>query len=587
MSFPLEYQSNAMFFPQPGNTSGQDRKDPTAGRTFQVKGNPSVAYRRLWGVLNANQIRREVRENRYYEKPTVKRKRLARERHRKLFKEAVAKKVTLIMQMKQRGKIQDSVKPVSTGGLNRQTAVYRDANFHDYVNNNPDILLSGIGEYRYVKTLGVGKFSQVNLATHVVTGEEVAVKIIDKTAYDQRIFKRLYREAFLLEQLNHPNIIRLYEVIETKHTVFLIMEYVDGYNLETYLDCHQGFMGEEQARNIFSQLVEAVQFCHTNHIVHRDLKPPNVLISKTGIVKLADFGLANKYSEDSRLMTLCGSMLYYSPEIVCGLKYKGPEVDVWCLGVLLYRIVVGRDPFKASTVGELKKQICSGRYRMPKVLSAELQSTIRKLLNVDGYQRVSLDVLNNDAWLYPISIGTPMSTTSSYYSSISNYLEVKPYSVKRVVYCDARKNARSSHVPNQINDACHDMELNLFHLSHELRFGFSILRKLRAREFTCYYSICRPTPINEILAIVAFACQLHGISYTYKNPTSLECVYRRTVNKEQRVEKTTLFEISLSDPSLKGQLGKICFSKQKGSVKAYKRACDAIVKSMSVAAQNE
>ncbi|CAG8563717.1 4098_t:CDS:1, partial [Ambispora gerdemannii] len=101
ISFPLEQQSNTMFFPQPSNISGQDRKDPTAGRTFQVKGNAGIVYRRLWGVLTANQIRREVRENRYYEKPTVKRKRLARERHRKLFKEAVAKKVTLIMQMKQ------------------------------------------------------------------------------------------------------------------------------------------------------------------------------------------------------------------------------------------------------------------------------------------------------------------------------------------------------------------------------------------------------------------------------------------------------------------------------------------------------
>ncbi|CAG8485616.1 2062_t:CDS:2 [Ambispora gerdemannii] len=484
-----------------------------------------------------------------------------------------------------RGKTQHSVKPA---GLNRQNVVYRDVNFHDYVNNNPDILLSGIGEYRYVKTLGVGKFSQVNLATHIVTGEEVAVKIIDRTAYDQRIFKRLYREAFLLEQLNHQNIIRLYEVIETKYTVFLIMEYVDGYNLETFLDFHQGFMGEEQARNIFSQLVEAVRFCHMNHIVHRDLKPPNVLISKEGIVKLADFGLANKYSDDSRLMTLCGSMLYYSPEIVCGLKYKGPEVDVWCLGVLLYRMVTGGDPFKASTVGELKKQICSGRYRMPKILSNELQSTIRKLLNVDGEQRVSLDILNDDPWLYPTCFATPASTTSSYYSSISKYLEVKPYQVKRIVYCDARKSTRNSHVPIHINDACHDMELNLFHLGHELRFGFSILRKLRAREFTCYYSICRPTPVGEILAIVASACQLHGISYTYKNSTTLECVYRRAIhNKANQVEKTTLFEISICDPSIKVQLGKLCFSKQKGSVKAYKRACDAIVKSMSVAQNNE
>ncbi|KAG9307644.1 hypothetical protein G9A89_023209 [Geosiphon pyriformis] len=481
-----------------------------------------------------------------------------------------------------RGKTQHTVKPITTSGSKRQNSVYRDVNFHDYINNNPDILLNGIGEYRYVRTLGVGKFSQVNLAAHVLTGEQVAIKIIDKTAYDQRIFKRLYREAFLLEKLNHPNIIRLYEVIETKYTVFLIMEYVDGYNLETFLDCQkQGYMDEDQARNIFIQLLEAVKFCHMNHIVHRDLKPPNVLITKQGKVKLADFGLANVYSEDSRLMTLCGSMLYYSPEIVCGSRYKGPEVDTWCLGVVLYRMVTGRDPFKACTVGELKKQICSGRYRIPKHLSCHLQSILRKLLNVDSLERSSLDIINNDPWLYP-------SGTSHPPSSMPKYMSLKSFrTVKRTVYCDARKSARNSGIPDLINDACHNMELNLFHLNHHLKFGFSILRQLRSHEFSCYYTICRPTMVSEILAIVASVCQLNGISYTYKDSKTLQCVYRRIMQKDENlIEKTSLFEVSTHDSNLKLQLGKLSFAKQSGSLKAYKRACEMIVKSMSIAGKN-
>ncbi|KAG9285347.1 hypothetical protein G9A89_010822 [Geosiphon pyriformis] len=477
-----------------------------------------------------------------------------------------------------RGKSQHSVKPASIFSPKGQVGVYRDVNFHDYINKNPDILLSGIGEYQYIKTLGIGKFSQVNLAVHFATGEQVAIKIIDKTAYDERILKRLYREAFLLKKLNHPNIIRLYEVIETKYTVFLVLEHVDGYNLENFLESQQGFIEEAQARNIFSQLVEAVRFCHMNHIVHRDLKPPNVLITKEGQVKLADFGFANKYSEDSRLTTLCGSMLYYSPEIICGSKYKGPEVDIWCLGVLLYRMVTGRDPFRACTVGELKNQICNGRYRIPNRLSPHLQSIIRKLLNIDGLERCSLNILNNDPWLYPS--GTP-------HSMLKRAHQKSFYTVKRTAYCAHQKNTRNSRLADSINEACHDIGLNVFHMNQQLKFGFSILRQLRSHKFSYYYTICRPTPINEILPIVASACQLHGISYTYKNSKTLQCVYRRIIQKDENpTEKTTLFEIIIYDSDVKLQVGKFSFVKQKGSVKAYKRACDIIVKSLSVAGKN-
>ncbi|KAI7861812.1 kinase-like domain-containing protein, partial [Spinellus fusiger] len=263
-----------------------------------------------------------------------------------------------------------------------------------------DTLLGGIGDYIFLDPLGRGKFSTVIMAQHYLTGDKFAVKIIDKRAHDYRVMSRLVREITLMEVIDHPNIVHLYETYETADSLYLVMEYVPGLNLDEYLQRQHGALEEREARAIFRQMVAAVDYCHSRWVVHRDLKAPNILLTPQGDVRLADFGLGNRFGLQ-RLKTICGSMLYYSPEIISGQKYMGPEVDCWCLGVSLFRMTAGFEPFAhAHTVGELRKDVVHGNYPMPEHLSQGLQRTIRKCLAVDRRKRIALRVaLKGDAWL--------------------------------------------------------------------------------------------------------------------------------------------------------------------------------------------
>ncbi|KAI9482871.1 MAG: kinase-like domain-containing protein [Benjaminiella poitrasii] len=280
--------------------------------------------------------------------------------------------------------------------------------------NNQDSFLNGIGPYEFIKPLGSGKFSKVMLAYHLETHQKVAIKIIDKQAHDYRVMSRLVREIVLMESLQHHLIVRLYETFESCDSLFLVMEYVPGWNLDEYLQRqNKGFLEEGEARHLFRQLVAAVDFCHRKWIVHRDLKTPNILITMDNHAKLADFGLGNRYGLQ-RLRTICGSMLYYSPEIITGQKYYGPEVDCWCLGITLFRMTAGFEPFShAHTVGELKQDVCKCNFPMPKTLSPELQATIRKCLQVDRRKRMTLrQALKDDPWLTNLGqLPCPLSTS--------------------------------------------------------------------------------------------------------------------------------------------------------------------------------
>ncbi|ORZ21230.1 hypothetical protein BCR42DRAFT_488337 [Absidia repens] len=265
---------------------------------------------------------------------------------------------------------------------------------------NPDTLVFGIGDYQFLSQLGEGKFSKVMLAQHYLTGERFAIKMIDKRVFDDRVMSRLIREIGIMEALHHPNIARLYETFETACTLYLVMEYIPGVNLDEYLKRKGGSLKEDEARVIFRQVVAAVDYCHRKWVVHRDLKAPNILLTKNNQVHLVDFGLSNRFGHQ-RLRTICGSMLYYSPEIINGKKYIGPEVDCWCLGICLFRMVAGFEAFShAKTIGELRKDILNRNYPMPPHFSNGLKRTIQKCLSTDRRKRSSLcNALEGDPWL--------------------------------------------------------------------------------------------------------------------------------------------------------------------------------------------
>ncbi|XP_034159645.1 serine/threonine-protein kinase MARK2 isoform X8 [Pangasianodon hypophthalmus] len=255
-----------------------------------------------------------------------------------------------------------------------------------------------IGNYRLLKTIGKGNFAKVKLAKHVLTGKEVAVKIIDKTQLNSSSLQKLFREVRIMKLLNHPNIVKLFEVIETEKTLYLVMEYASGGEVFDYLVAH-GRMKEKEARAKFRQIVSAVQYCHQKCIVHRDLKAENLLLDADMNIKIADFGFSNEFTVGNKLDTFCGSPPYAAPELFQGKKYDGPEVDVWSLGVILYTLVSGSLPFDGQNLKELRERVLRGKYRIPFYMSTDCENLLKKFLILNPTKRGSLEQIMKDRWM--------------------------------------------------------------------------------------------------------------------------------------------------------------------------------------------
>ncbi|XP_023991262.1 MAP/microtubule affinity-regulating kinase 3 isoform X4 [Salvelinus sp. IW2-2015] len=255
-----------------------------------------------------------------------------------------------------------------------------------------------IGNYRLLKTIGKGNFAKVKLARHVLTGREVAIKIIDKTQMNPTSLQKLFREVRIMKILNHPNIVKLFEVIETEKTLYLVMEYASGGEVFDYLVAH-GRMKEKEARAKFRQIVSAVQYCHQKKIVHRDLKAENLLLDADMNIKIADFGFSNEFTMGSKLDTFCGSPPYAAPELFQGKKYDGPEVDVWSLGVILYTLVSGSLPFDGQNLKELRERVLRGKYRIPFYMSTDCENLLKRFLVLNPSKRGTLEQIMKDRWI--------------------------------------------------------------------------------------------------------------------------------------------------------------------------------------------
>ncbi|XP_017876070.1 serine/threonine-protein kinase MARK2-like isoform X13 [Ceratina calcarata] len=255
-----------------------------------------------------------------------------------------------------------------------------------------------IGKYKLLKTIGKGNFAKVKLAKHVPTGKEVAIKIIDKTQLNPSSLQKLFREVRIMKMLDHPNIVKLFQVIETEKTLYLVMEYASGGEVFDYLVLH-GRMKEKEARAKFRQIVSAVQYCHQKKIIHRDLKAENLLLDSEMNIKIADFGFSNEFTPGNKLDTFCGSPPYAAPELFQGKKYDGPEVDVWSLGVILYTLVSGSLPFDGSTLRELRERVLRGKYRIPFYMSTDCENLLKKFLVLNPTKRASLETIMKDKWM--------------------------------------------------------------------------------------------------------------------------------------------------------------------------------------------
>ncbi|XP_013785563.1 serine/threonine-protein kinase MARK1-like isoform X2 [Limulus polyphemus] len=255
-----------------------------------------------------------------------------------------------------------------------------------------------VGRYRLLKTIGKGNFAKVKLAKHLPTGKEVAVKIVDKTQLNPSSLQKLFREVRIMKVLDHPNIVKLYQVIETERTLYLVMEYASGGEVFDYLVAH-GRMKEKEGRAKFRQIVSALQYCHQKKIIHRDLKAENLLLDSEMNIKIADFGFSNEFAPGHKLDTFCGSPPYAAPELFQGKKYDGPEVDVWSLGVILYTLVSGSLPFDGANLKELRERVLRGKYRIPFYMSTDCENLLKKFLVLNPAKRATLETIMKDKWM--------------------------------------------------------------------------------------------------------------------------------------------------------------------------------------------
>ncbi|GMR36737.1 hypothetical protein PMAYCL1PPCAC_06932, partial [Pristionchus mayeri] len=255
-----------------------------------------------------------------------------------------------------------------------------------------------IGFYRLGKELGSGNFSKVKIGSHILTNERVAVKIMEKAKMDAKSQKLLGREIENMERVNHPNIIQLFEVVETITRIHLVCEYARGGELYMYVH-EKGKLPEKEAKILFAQLISAVEHLHNLNIAHRDIKAENIMFSEPGgSLRLVDFGFSRLLDDDS-VRTFCGSPPYAAPELFQSDSYDGKAVDMWACGILLYFILVGVTPFRGETVSDLKGKVLEGKYTFPEYLSLFSQEVMRRLLEMNSKERMKVTEVKRMYWL--------------------------------------------------------------------------------------------------------------------------------------------------------------------------------------------
>jgi len=260
-----------------------------------------------------------------------------------------------------------------------------------------------IGHYILGKTIGEGTFGKVKLGTHILTGEKVAVKILEKERIvDVADVERVAREIHILKLIQHPHVIQLYEIIETPRQLYLIMEYCSGGELFDHIVA-SGRVREREACRFFHQILAGVEQIHRTNVVHRDLKPENLLLDDHRNIKIVDFGLSNTFQDGQLLKTACGSPCYAAPEMIAGQRYVPSRCDLWSCGVILFALVCGYLPFEDQNTAALYRKILNAEYQAPKFISESARDLIAGMLTTDPEQRATVSRIRAHPWYRQVS----------------------------------------------------------------------------------------------------------------------------------------------------------------------------------------
>ena len=260
-------------------------------------------------------------------------------------------------------------------------------------------------DYLKESKLGSGNFGEVIKVTQKSTSMKRAVKIIDKSKINKKDHEALLREIEVLKNMDHPNIVKIYEFYQDSKKLYIVMELCQGKELFEYLVEEETKFSEFDICKILQQLFGAICYAHNKKIVHRDIKPENILIFKDEQanfkLKVIDWGTAKLVQPNEKLNEKTGSMYYIAPEVLSG-KYD-EKCDVWSCGVILYMLITGQPPFGGDTQEEVFKSIKKVKFDLDlpefDVVSEDLKTLLKLMLTLDSTKRPSALELLNMPWL--------------------------------------------------------------------------------------------------------------------------------------------------------------------------------------------
>eukprot|EP01120_Amphizonella_sp_Union-15-10_P015634 TRINITY_DN807_c0_g4_i1.p1 TRINITY_DN807_c0_g4~~TRINITY_DN807_c0_g4_i1.p1 ORF type:complete len:439 (-),score=89.98 TRINITY_DN807_c0_g4_i1:106-1422(-) len=278
--------------------------------------------------------------------------------------------------------------------------------------------------YTFGKVLGKGGFSVVKLATKKDDDHQFAVKIIDKEAGKDEL-SLMHREIDIMRKLKHNNIVQLYDVFDEPEHLFLVLEYVTGGELFEQI-VSRGHYSEKDAANLIRQILDAVDYMHSNGVAHRDLKPENLLCSgkDNSEIKITDFGLSKSFSGEVTLQTACGTPDYVAPEVLLSKPYDC-SVDIWSVGVITYILLCGFPPFYGKDNQEIFQKILSAKFDFPSPdwddISEEAKNFIKDMLVLNPHDRPTAAECLAAPWIKGKAPNRSLSRLSSFKDQITEY----------------------------------------------------------------------------------------------------------------------------------------------------------------------
>ena len=279
-------------------------------------------------------------------------------------------------------------------------------NYIDCEGTGSDIEKKKLEKYDIGDIIGKGSYATIKVVKNKNNNEKYAMKIYDKLKLDNSFIKNCIKsEIEVLKLINHKNISKLIEDINTETQIIIIQELIEGFSLRDYYN--KEIKGKKNIssgvynvlKKIFKQIFEAMNYLHQKDISHRDIKLENILMSNNYEVKIIDFGFGLYNPSHKKLNFFCGTPKYIAPEIINGNGYLGEKVDLWSLGVLIYKIYCDNYPFKGRSERELYCNIKKGKYKIPEDIPTNIKNIIINLIVVDPIQRINCEMVLQSPWL--------------------------------------------------------------------------------------------------------------------------------------------------------------------------------------------